>query len=454
MEFKKVLIFSLLCIGAAGGYACARGDGWYTEGDFEPTKRIKVTLVNQLTIDRKDCQVLIKHSQFPLWKIPQRYITVVDPSLPPNPEPSKEDLEKFSGYLLRKEEHGHHIEYQMDDIDGDGIWDELFFYVDIGARETKTIYLYIGEAHRGLYIHKTHAGIGYYGRHMVPFWESEYMGWKLWFPTSVDLHGKREPMLTAYPEYKDNLSGYYMPYEYGSDIMTVSRTFGNGGIGLAEIPSNPDSVSRPPNFEHYKYDFKTVGTPFETRYAFDVVINGPLRSMIRANTMNWKTGSGQYELEQLYTAYAHKSYSTCRVNFTEFLPDESTTAFVCGIREIMKEYDSYQKGGLVVSMGKDIEIRTPDEDIGDEGLIVDFEGIALIVKDIYKPEYRNIKSLGGNHIFKIPVTHDCSFDYMILGGWSQGTVNKTADEFKDYVVTEAQKYNYPLRISLGAMEEK
>ncbi len=160
------------------------------------------------------------------------------------------------GHHIREETNGQQIFFQADDLDKDGIWDELFFMVDIKARETKTMYLYIEKAERGLYKHKTHAGIGYYGRHMVPFWETEYMGWKLWFPTSVDLHGKREPMLTAYPEYSENLSGYYMPYKYGSDIMRVGSTFGNGGIGLFEVPAEPDSVSRPP------YDYNTDEGPF------------------------------------------------------------------------------------------------------------------------------------------------------------------------------------------------
>ena len=448
----KAMISFVLCLVAALSFALpafGQDDGWYTEGDFVPEKRIKVVLRNPLTIENRECPVVIHRTMLPYGNIPQRYLTVVDPSLPGNPEPSEEALKEFSGYLIRKEEHGHFLEYQMDDIDKDGIWDELFFLIDLAPREEKTIYLYIGEAERGLYIHKTHAGIGYYGRHVVPFWEAEYVGWKLWFPMSVDLHGKREPMLTAYPEYKDNLSGYYMPYEYGTDIMTVSTTFGNGGIGVSEIPADPDSVSRP------GYNFRTGEGPYtSTRYAFDVVVNGPLRSMIRAKTMNWETGSGHYEVEQLYTAVAHKSWSSCKVTFTEFLPDESKTQFVCGIRRIMEEYDSYNKGGTAISFGKDLEIRIPDEDVGDEAKKVKFEGIAITVKDEYDPEYRNIDGLGGNHILRVPVTKDHSFEYKIYGGWSQGAVNRTADEFKEYVTTEALKYNNPVKITFGALEVK
>ena len=97
----------------SAGIISAQGDGWYTEGDFKPQKRIKITITNPLNMDRKDCPVVIRRIEFPYRNIPQRYITVVDPSLPGNPEPSKEDLKKYSGYLIRKEEFGHYIEYQM-----------------------------------------------------------------------------------------------------------------------------------------------------------------------------------------------------------------------------------------------------------------------------------------------------------------------------------------------------
>lgn len=427
----------------------AADEGWYTEGTFVPVQRIKIVLKNTISISRKDCPITILRTELPDQNIPERYLTVVDPTLPGNPDPSEEDLKKFSGYLIRKEDHGHYLEYQMDDIDKDGIWDELFFLVDLAPREEKTVYLYVGKSERGLYRHKTHAGIGYYGRHMVPFWEAEYVGWKLWFPMSVDLHGKREPMLTAYMEYKDNLSGYFMPYEYGTDIMTVSTTFGTGGIGVSEIPANPDSISRP------EYNFNTSEGPLtSTRYSFDVVVNGPLRSMIRAKTMNWKTGSGFYEVEQLYTAVAHKSWSTCQVKFTTFMPYTSDVKFVCGIREIMKQYDSFNTRGTAISNGKDLEIATPGNEIKLSNPKLDFEGIAITVKDSYKPVYRNIKTLGGNHIFTLPVTPDHAFEYMIFGAWSQGQVNKTAEEFKDYVLKESQKYNNPVGIKAFPLEEK
>ena len=440
MNLGRFALIGALMLPAAASYTQTPGDGWYTEGDFSPAKRVKLTFVNTLDIARKDIPITIPAASLPVTNIADRYLTVVDPTLPGKPEPTREELAVAGGYLERKETNGHFLEYQMDDVDKDGVWDELFFMIDMKPRETKSIYLYIGESERGLYPHKTHAGMGYYGRHTVPFWEAEYIGWKLWYPTDVDMHGKREPMLTAYPEYTRNLSGYFMPPKYGTDIMTVSNTFGDGGICLFENPALPDSISRP-RFS------PTAGTGSftDTRFAFDVVYNGPLRSAIRVRTMNWNTGKGQYELEQFYTACAHKSYSTCRVAFKKFLNTEPETRFGCGIREIMNQYDSYQKGGLVVSFGKGVVVRAPNNDIGEKGVILDFEGIALAVKDIYKPEYRNIKSktFGNNHVMQIPLNPERSYEYMIAGAWNEGAVNKTAEEFKQYMITAAQEYNNP-----------
>jgi hypothetical protein len=451
MNLSRFLFIGALLFSPLGAHAQTSGDGWYTEGDFAPAKRIKLTFVNTLDIARTEIPITIQSTMLPVTNIADRFLTVVDPTLPGKPEPTNEELAGASGYLERKETNGHFLVYQMDDVNKDGVWDELFFMIDLKPRETKSIYLYIGKSERGLYPHKTHAGMGYYGRHTVPFWEAEYIGWKLWFPTDVDMHGKREPMLTAYPEYTLNLSGYFMPPKYGTDIMTVANTFGDGGICLFENPALPDSLSRP------RFSPAAGTGPFtDTRFAFDVVYNGPLRSAIRARTMNWNSGKGQYELEQFYTAYAHKSYSTCKVAYTKFLNTEPDTRFGCGIREIMNQNDSWQKGGLVISFGKGVVVRAPSNDIGEKGVILDFEGIALAVRDVYKPEYRNIKTgaFGGNHVMRIALNADRSYEYMIAGAWCEGAVNKTADEFKQYMITAALEYNNPPKLFEIRLEAK
>lgn len=445
---KKLVsgIFLFLTFSAAR----AQHAGWYTEGtNNAPKQRIGITVTNPLNILLKDQPVVISRKTLPVQNIADQWIAVIDTKLPPNADPTAEQLKKFGGYLMRKETNGHAIELQVDDIDKDGIWDELFFLTDLAPKETREFFIYIDPYDRGLYEHHVHAGIGSYGRHVVPFIETENVGWKLWFPHSLDLHGKRAPMLTANYEYTTNKSGYYMPKEMGSDIMTVAQTFGAGSMCLFENPANPENPSRPfysPN--------KGKGPVKDTRYSYDVIYNGPLRSMIKATTMNWDSGKGFYELEQYYSVIAHKSWANVEVKFTKFLPGSSDIMFGAGIRRMMKEYSSINKGGSIISMGKDVVVRTPDEDIGDEGLSVPWEGLGLVVKDQYKPEYAAVKSNGGNHLFKIPLTPDRSFEYMVLAGWGFGEVNNNEKDFVNYVEAEALKYNNPPVVKIREYEVK
>ena len=75
----------------------------------------------------------------PFTNFGPRDVVVVDPELPPRPAPTKEELLMYGGHYPREEKNGRYIHYQLDDLDRDGIWDELFIMTDFGPSETKTI---------------------------------------------------------------------------------------------------------------------------------------------------------------------------------------------------------------------------------------------------------------------------------------------------------------------------
>ena len=441
----RMIILAFVFVVAGSGSVFSRNNGWYTEGNFEPETRIRVTLTNTLNFSRKDCPVIITRNEMPIKDITGNMVTVVDPQLPPVTEIPEEEKALYRSHAFQAETNGHNIPYQLDDLDKDGVWDELFFMIDIKARETKTLYIYIGYNGRGPYAHETHAVIGNYLRRFVPFWESRLMLWKLYFPTDVDLMGKRSPVLVGYESITTNRSDYSMPYEQGSDIMSVSSTFGAGGLCLFEEPAYPDSVSRP-RFSPYR----GKGQLNDTRYAFDVVVNGPLRSMIRVHTLNWRTGKGEYELEQFYTAYKNKCFYTCKVHYLNFFPEGDGTYFGCGIRKIMNEDPSRNlgfmvEGGTIISPGLNVAI-------GD--LNVDFEALALVVKDKYNPKYQFVRGFGGNHTFRIPVTEDNTYEYLVAAAWSEGMENTDEQKFRYYVLKEGVEYNNPVVLESLKIERK
>jgi hypothetical protein len=439
--------------------AASAPNGWYTQGEFRPTERVAVTLVNPLPVARKDTPVVIKPEQVPAIRgAHELTVTLVDPKGEPRPVPNRRQRAQEGPHGRLGETSGRSFDYQMDDLDKDGVWDELFFVTDFGPGERKTIYIYKGFQQRGWNPHRTHAAIGSYMRHQIPFWESENVGWKLWFPTDIDVYGKRKPVLMSQRLYMGNLDGYAVAYEnpdYGSDIMSVDNSLGGGGIGIFDDPAQPDRLSRPRITPKADLANNFNSSPLEdTRYAFEVIVNGPVRSMVRVKTMNWDSGLGRYALEQVYTAYAGQSYATAKVKYHQFEPNAEQAMFAAGIRRHGGQTLFHQAPGIVVTAGPET-IRNPDdEEEVQNSLKVAYAGAAMVVKDAYKPEYVFVPEHQGNHVFRIKPNADRTYEYLIAAGWSEGQPHKTAESFRDYVVSVAREYNAPVQVADVKIERR
>ncbi len=454
MKYKHVVkIVSSLFVLLSSNYIDAQDQPWYTQGKFRPLTRIEFILENQIDLMRKNCPVIIKREDFPLPDVHEMWITVVDPSLPPADEPDAEILRIYGGHQLKKETNGHAIFHQLDDIDKDGIWDELVFQTDFEPFEQKTIHVYIGENIRGWNPHGTHANIGSYCRHQMPFWETEYVGWKIWFANCLDVYAKRKAVLMSNELYMQNLDGYGVSAinsDWGSDIQSVAETFGGGAVCLFENPSTPDSVSTPRFTPVQARDaqgsYFNAGQISDTRYAYEVVLNGPLRSMIRIKTMNWNTNSGSYEYDQYYTVYAGHSYCTSKVIFKIFDPVNQGVRMGCGIRKKPQEDWFLHDGGAIITAGPE-GIRDPENIDDREEYLVEFIGTSIVVKDKYQPEYQYISSRQGNHAFKVIPDENKSFEFMLIAAWSEGPVLNNYKDFKDYTLNIALQYNSPVQVS-------
>jgi hypothetical protein len=291
-------------------------------------------------------------------------------------------------------------------------------------------------------------------RHTVPFWESENVGWKLWFPADIDLYAKRKPVLMSNRLYMGNLDGYGVSAEnsdYGADIMSVDDSFGGGGIGVYE----GEALARPrftptADLEH-RFN---AGQQSDTRYSFDVLVNGPLRSMVRIRTMNWNTGQGRYEVEQIYTAYAGQNYSTAQVRFPVWEPGPRGADFAVGVRKRPGQDFERREGHWVVTTAPEA-LRNPDdiEDLQQQAPIL-YAGTALIVPEADRPDYRFVEARGGNHVFRVPARTDRTYRYMLAAGWSEGEVLKTPQAFADYVAASARSFASPPRLEAVREEAK
>lgn len=449
-------IIALCGAALAGPVVADPADPWYTQTGFTPVERVEIRLHNPLDTARTNSPVVIPRAALPmLHDVHELWITLVDPTTPGIAEPDSQTRAREGAHGRLGETNGHAIDYQLDDIDQDGLWDEMFLMADFAPKETKVIYAYIGAQMRGWNPHRTHAAIGSYMRHTVPFWESENIGWKLWFPDSADVYGKRKPQLMSNRIYMENLDGYAVSLidpGLGSDIMSVDDSFGGGGFAVLDNPADPNAVSRARFTPEANLSHRFNGGPVsDTRYAFTVLANGPLRSMVRVRIMNWDSGYGRYEADQVYSAYAGEDYATARVTFTTFAPKVGAR-FVAGIRKHGSEAFNRQSGGMVVTAGPET-IRNPDDkEAVQPDMKVSFAGAGLVVKDKYRPQYLFSPARQGNHLFVMEPTPDRSFEYLIAAGWSEGEQRKTAEAFGAYVERVAREYNAPIEFT-GATKQ-
>lgn len=450
-------VYGAALAGLAATFAtsAAAQDAWYVQGDFAPRDRVAVVIANDLNEHRHGVPVIVRRDQLPmLADIQELTVTLVDPAGTPRPEPSPELLARQGPHERRGETNGRALDYQFDDLDRDGIWDELFFVVDLKAGERKTLHLYRGFQQRGWNPHRTHAAIGSYMRHTVPFWESETVGWKLWFPTDIDLYAKRKPVLMSNRLYMGNLDGYGVGAEnsdYGADIMSVDDSFGGGGIGVYE----GDALARPrfTPIADLEHRFNS-GQQSDTRYSFDVLVNGPLRSMVRVRTMNWNTGQGRYEVEQIYTVYAGQNYSTAQVRFPVWEPGPQGADFAVGVRKRPGQDFERREENWVVTTAPEA-LRNPDDVEGlQQQAPILYAGTALIVPEADRPDYRFVEARGGNHVFRVPARTDRTYRYMLAAGWSEGEVLKTPQAFADYVAASARSFASPPRLDAVREEAK
>lgn len=60
MKEKWIITLCILML----SFLRVMGDGWYTEGNFESARRMLITVHNPISIDRKDCPVIITRDEF------------------------------------------------------------------------------------------------------------------------------------------------------------------------------------------------------------------------------------------------------------------------------------------------------------------------------------------------------------------------------------------------------
>ena len=267
-------------------------------------------------------------------------------------------------------DNGKEIPCQLDDLDGDGTYDELFLLTDLERRGEKTlkVTLYDSGAPRqyepkvyvdmmltnkkikesnkqDLYIQNLTVDRG-----VNPYWmlhhhgaafENELVAYRIYFDhrQTVDIYGKYRKGLELkqtqfYPDTEQKAAGF------GDDVLWVGNTFGVGTLRGWD-GKEPVMVN---DVEHRGQR---------------IVARGPLRTIVEVKDEAWRVTptSQPVDMTTLYTL--HAGHRDCRVDVS-FSRDVSDLRFSTGVINVKNSTEFSDKKGLRGCWGTDWPVSEKD----------------------------------------------------------------------------------------------
>ncbi len=218
---------------------------------------------------------------------------------------------------------------QVDDIDGDGEWDELAFTINIAAGESKTVSIeYVNPGDYPEFTQRTNVRFGVVGDNGIealktlsipgeelpvplftrfqmdgPAWENDKVGFRQYIDgrNGRDLYGKTLSTMAldtvGISDENMPVDDYHVMLPWGRDILAVGNSLGLGGIGIIEN-NNPVRLGVRLDAEQ-----SNVGMT-----SYNLITEGPVRSVFSIHYEDWDTGENSYNLENTVTIWAG-SYS-------------------------------------------------------------------------------------------------------------------------------------------------
>jgi len=254
----------------------------------EYPKSFKLELTNLLNKERKDVAVV-----FSIENIKKKYKDF-------NPK----------GFIVMNQ--AEEIPTQADDLNGDGELDEICFVIDLNSSHTKTLELkynpaanithnykkrtqaelshkfggkFVNRKYEGgqfqnvdyMKVPAEHTDHSFYIRYEGPGWESDKVGYRFYLDwrNAFDVFGKKTDEMVLQNVGLDGFDSYHNAAPWGQDVFKAGKALGIGAFGI---------------LEGTKVEHVSVVDSFDCR----IVLNGPVRSLIRTNYYGWKVGSKKY----------------------------------------------------------------------------------------------------------------------------------------------------------------
>ena len=356
------------------------------------------------------------------------------------------------------------IPSQVNDLDGDGKWDELFVVANFASKEKKIVQLkWVNEAPKfpirtsvrfgkreaeniplqpateeSVNAHQVYKKLGFQKYQTDgPSWENDKVGFRHYLDgrNAKDVFGKKTPSIT--PEdvgisstgaVEDN---YHVMHDWGRDVFPVGTSVGLGGYAL----QINDEITR----------LGIIGTDTLNnieKTTFKIVAEGPVNSVLRYNFQNWKASGKNYQVNETTSIwpgmYAFK-------NSVKIKGITGKETFLIALSNI-----NNQKGLKVIEVGKWVCLIQHDNLTYKREWIL---GTAIIVpkKDyLGYIEAPKTGQLTDSYFAKMKIVENTSIRYYAVAGWELSADKnfKDAQYFTDYVTNLAKQLAIEITVAV------
>ncbi len=215
---------------------------------------------------------------------------------------------------------GRDIPFQIDDLDGDGKPDELFFEVSLGPYESISCLCYPGEMSRHTFLKRADARLL---NQVVPglrgaVWESEWLAYACFGAQTLQVYGKRNPALLG-PEAIVHWGKPESPGALASDYLHAGPGMGAGSVFLNCGPGSRGN-ERP-------FDNQVQAT-------YRLVTSGPLRGVVDLSIKNWQTQAGNIDLLERLEIDAGQRYLKVEFHAVHWPDNSIPLKFGAGITSL------------------------------------------------------------------------------------------------------------------------
>lgn len=356
------------------------------------------------------------------------------------------------------------IPAQVNDLDGDGKWDELFLTADFSPNESKTLELKWSQTDpefliktsvrfgkregKNLPVHpdtqevllanQVHKKLGYQKYQTDgPSWENDKVGFRHYLDgrNSKDVFGKKIPAIT--PEdvginskgaVEDN---YHVMYDWGRDIFPVGNSAGLGGFALLIN----DKINRLGILGN-----DTLNNIEKT--TFKIVSEGPVNSVLSYTYQNWEASGNKYQAQETSSIWPGMYGYKNTISLNGLKGNETLLVTLSNLNN--------QNPLQVIDAGDFVCFIQHDKLTYERQWIL---GTAVIVpKDVYKGYTEAPKSgqLTDSYLIKLAVKNNQKVSYYPIAGWELSADKNFKDSayFTSYVTTLAKQLSAKVKVEV------